>query len=365
MPRVSIAIDRIRTPWTAPRSERPRTCAVSGVTPAGAAAGTDAESGATSCATPAAGAPSRAHAIRVANRRRAGRSATFRRAEALTCELRLARIRESLDELFQMFFRVAGLAELVLAQCQLVEPGRRAIAVRMIAHHRAVFGRGTVELGQGEEPLARAVARVVSQLGGRERTQEVAESLDRDRVAALGEILGRLVVDLVGIPGRSGIAGRRLALGLLRETPQRLAEALVETAHLVEQLLGGAAGGGAGAEQDVLLLRNVRAHRRDQLVAGLVPYLQRIDHHAETVETRLHLHQARRVTARQRPRGEHQNDPHHAVHADRAVRRHVRTRKWARRFCDHALSSWPSANGRSLPYEITLTRSADTPCATM
>jgi hypothetical protein len=33
----------------------------------------------------------------------------------------------------------------------------------------------------------------------------------------------------------------------------------------------------------------------------------------------------------------------------------------ARRFCDQAASLWPSATGRSLPYEMVLMRSADTP----
>ena len=44
------------------------------------------------------------------------------------------------------------------------------------------------------------------------------------------------------------------------------------------------------------------------------------------------------------------------LHRQRAV-----ARKWSRRFSAQAASSWPVANGRSLPYEIVAMRDSSTP----
>src|SRR5262245_8170026 len=150
-------------------------------------------------------------------------SALARRAQSITGQLGLSGERIPFDEIVQRLLGLCRLLQLLLAQRQLVQRGRNPVPIGVLLSHQRVFGGGAVEPGLREEAFADSVLRVVGELVGREALDEVAESTERHRVPALGDVLDGLVVELVRI-GPRGRRGGGGALGHLLEAPHHLVE---------------------------------------------------------------------------------------------------------------------------------------------
>ena len=234
----------------------------------------------------------------------------------------------------------------------------------------------------GEEALAHAILGVVRQLAGRLAFQIVPEILQGETVTSLRQVLHRLIVELA----RIGCSGRRRRLGLsgahLLETSHGFVELPFQSAHLFVQILGGAARGGARAEQDVALLRDLAPRVLHQLQGGGIAHHQGIDHRAQTIEPaaqREHLrgiaaggaheqqdHRERRRRTLQprvafsRCRRKAQAGRHGGARLGVGTWGH-RVTMWARRFFAQAASSWPGSNGRSLPYDTVWRREPSMP----
>src|SRR5436309_6421722 len=303
-----------------------------------------------------------------------------RRAQSLTRQLGFTGEREALDEILEGLLGLGGLAQLLLAQRQLVERRRNLVPLGEGGLHLRVLHGRAVELGLREQTLSDAVLGVVRELERGEVRDEVPELLQRERVPPLRQVLGRLIVKLIRIRGAEL---RLVALVDLLEASHDLVQLAPQALHLLEHLLGRGAGGGPSHEQDVALLGHLAAHVLDLPVGHGVAHRHRVDHRAQAVEPAPQGKELGRNAARQRPsasqerrQGQQRAGPRrgYRVPEDRGrpppgyprqrVRDvpHFRT-TWARRFFCQALSSWPGSKGRSLPYETTSNRDALMPAA--
>src|SRR5438093_9580224 len=171
-----------------------------------------------------------------------------RRAQSLTRQLGFTGEREALDEILEGLLGLGGLAQLLLAQRQLVERRGNLVPLGVGGLHLRVLHRRAVELRLCEQTFSDAVLGVVRELERGEARDEVPESLQRERVPPLRQVLGRLIVELIRVRGAEL---RLVALVDLLKASQNFVEPALEPLHLLEQLLGGAPAGGSGAEQDV------------------------------------------------------------------------------------------------------------------
>src|SRR5262245_10525497 len=230
-------------------------------------------------------------------------------SEPLTRQLRLPRLREALDDLLEKLARRGLRRQLLLAERLFVQRGRDLVALRPQGFDARVLGGRAVELRLGEERFPDAVLRVVGELGGREATHEIAESLERESVASLREVLIRLVVELVRVALRRRDRRRRRPLAELREAAHHLVELVVEPAHLIEQLLRGVAAGRLGAEQDVALLRQLAPRVPQHGVRDRVANAHGLDLRAQAVEARAQQAELRRVASGQHRGERREGDP--------------------------------------------------------
>src|SRR5262249_30677398 len=140
-------------------------------------------------------------------------SASLPSAQPLARELRFTRVRIALHERLE---RVLGLVLPTLAlvaQRQFVEGGRHLVRCGRVLLEPRVPRRGAVVLGLGEETLGNPEARVVGQIVRGELYHELPELPQRDGVAALRQVHGRLIVERIGGDGRRGAGARAPARG--------------------------------------------------------------------------------------------------------------------------------------------------------
>src|SRR5262245_32782951 len=289
--------------------------------------------------------------------------------EAVTRELGLSALWELLDQFLERALGVRRAPEPVLAQPAFVECGRGAVALRPAAPDARVLGQRAVEPGLGEEALAHAVLRVVREVRVGVPLEEVAVGRERERVAALREVLGGLVVELRG-PRAAGRGRRRrgrgpaargrvaraggLPLGLDAEARHDVVQLALEPAERLLHLAGGAGRGRARGEQLLALLGQLAPGVLERLQVHRVARAHLLHLRLQAVERGLEQRHLRRVAAGRQGRGGEQ----HARHGppDQALPCRAEPRAGdhravnsTRRFRLHDDSSWPSTAGRSLP----------------
>src|SRR5436309_1123491 len=135
-----------------------------------------------------------------------------RRAQSLTRQLGFTGERKALDEVLEGLLGLGGLAQLLLAQRQLVERRGNLVPLGVGGLHLRVLHRRAVELRLCEQTFSDAVLGVVRELERGEARDEVPESLQRERVPPLRQVLGRLsfqedVGAAVLLPGALVVAG--------------------------------------------------------------------------------------------------------------------------------------------------------------
>src|SRR5262245_44365982 len=127
-------------------------------------------------------------------------------ADTVTRELGLSALGESLHQVLERLLGLGLPAQALLAQSDLVERRRRAVAVRPLRSDLVVLDERAVEPGLGEEALAGPVLGIIGQVGVRVAAQVSAIARERHGVSPLREVRRGLVVELRRVAGR----GRRL-----------------------------------------------------------------------------------------------------------------------------------------------------------